>query len=384
MAIHVVNNEIVGNCTWTRPEIISYCTYMAGYADMRMQATAIFSQVCKSFSIPFGILSNILLLFTLQSSVLSGTTFDYLRIISVLQLIKTVLSIGSSEFVDAFTPYVDAIPSFSVAWKCALFHLMIPSLMDLCRLMACLLSFFLLLERFLAVAVPHKFSKMDTKKFYRASSVLSFLVSCLELARIAEISIEQPNDQAAQNSWFGEHAIYYTYLKPLIITIKATVVIFMIIFGLVIVGRLRHRSRQIVKMSSGETAAKEFQDTMSLARFQIVDTIVMIIEVGWTVVADVTISVLNTSINRQDDTPCDYRVKMAQVLGYRICGIFLPYSTNMMQSLGHGELFFIYLACFKKFRRGFLDMCRKVYMKAGKFRKGANGVVNVVIVSSAH
>lgn len=383
MAIHIRENKIVGNCNWTRSEIITYCAYMAGYSDMSMQALAVVTQVYRTFSIPFGILSNALLIITLQSSVLSGTTFDYLRILAALQLIKTLLSIGSADFGHVFDAYFESESILSAAWRCALFQLMIPSLMDLCKLSACLLSFFLLLERFLAVAMPHRFSKMDIKKFYKLTVASSILSGCFELIRIAEVSTDQPDQHIVRYTWLGLHAVYFTYVKTLIVSIKSIIVILMTIFGLIIADRLRRRSRQIMVLSSGETALREFRDTLSLARFQIIDTVVMIIEIGWAVIADVTISVLNSSINRLDDTPCDYEIKMAQVFGYRLCGVYLPHSTNMIQSLGHGELFFIYLICFKKFRRGFLDMCRKAYHKAGNLKNGATGGVNVVIVSAA-
>lgn len=309
-----------------------------------------------SILVPLGIFSNCLLLLTLFNPTLTGTTFVFLKSLAILQLVQGGFVILKQGNIYPF------IISSTMENKIMIV------LVRLIKMFACMVSYFLALERFLAVCCSTKTSKFDFKKFFIFSIIISFAISCLYLEYfVGMYSLRYKDSDKGYYYYLAEstanNKIHFSIIYPILIFIQITALVSVIVFSIAVFRKLQLRDRQVSQMFSSVEAIKEHKKMLLLCRFQIIDTVSMSIDMI-IFIASNTAYCLTRSLEYYT---LDYGGCTLDSLEFNenlsIFDHIFAYIREIYTALAHAELFFVYLIAMKKFRMAFILTMKSFYLK---------------------
>jgi hypothetical protein len=137
---------------------------------------------------------------------------------------------------------------------------------------AYMVTFFLVLERFLAVCRPTKYSKLNINKYILTSIVVSFFIGCLYLEFFAETSL-LPIERYDRSYYYymkfepRSQKVYFGGIYPLLLFIQILALLLLIVFTSAIVRKLQLRNRQISQMFSSVEALEKHNKMIFFCRF---------------------------------------------------------------------------------------------------------------------
>lgn len=352
----VTFGNVSSGCTWRCADVAHYCYRTAATTEFWYRVHSVFvtgpNLQVHLFAV-IGLISNALLFLTLLSPKLSGTVFTFLKFITAAHLGQGILVIVTRGYGIGYLP---------VHVKYFVEVMAAQPFLNSVKLNVVSLTFFMALDRFLAMAKATFYNTINHKKFIRTAIVVSFFIGCLEVEAVTEFLITfYTRDNVTQfmgtlNSW-GRHRFYPRYLIHVITAYKIAVLLAISIFGLTVLAKLRERARRITKMVTAESAAKEFKEMASLCRFQLVDTVAMIFDILFSLCATLASTFAHLSFPyyvscRIEDKYYYMNVGLASDTLYFIGKVF--------EAFAHGELFLIYLLFFAKFRAAFYELVKKI------------------------
>lgn len=229
--------------------------------------------------------------------------------------------------------------------------------------MDCVATFFLSLERFLAVCCPIKYSVLNGRKYFLLSLVAAVLIGSLELIQL--YGQEAIGVQSVLNETvyvFGcvdsDKCLFYRrYVAKVIVSVKIAIIISVVIFGIGIILKLHRRRRQVANMLSAEAALREHQEMVALCRFQMIDTICVVIDT----ILSLSWNMFVTLVRYYEDFPfedeCSYEA-FVFIMNFTIVVGILNLPETVSPPLAHAELFPLYLLFHKKFRMAFVSMLK--------------------------
>lgn len=355
----VLSNETNG-CKWSCLDAAAYCIHRQDDMKIWESMSIILKRdpdVHFNVLVPLGLIGNLLLFLTVISRKLKGAVFDFLQCVAFAQLCQGLSVILSRvDWLRLFPEYLKSATGnldLSQRW------------IDAVKLNVAVLTFFVSLDRFMAVCTPARYNTMNPRKFFLISCCLAILIGCFELEenieRILVIVSKWPKDNTANvtasstNSW-AIVGVYTNYIRYVILALKMFIFICIITFTTSVVTRLRRRSRQIADMVTAATAQAEHKDMIVMCRFQIVDAIAMCFDLF--VSMRPIMDILNKQLIVNLYQSCTFSSKMAAarfITANQITGHIL----QIFEAFAHGELFILYMLFFGKFRRAFVDVCRK-------------------------
>lgn len=349
--------EETQDCTWTCADTLKYCSTFIDSTVTRIAAEDM-TAMSRWYLVPAGIVCNLLLFLTLLSPTLSGSTFVFLRFISLCQLFQG--SLVTLTIKDLFPESVELVLA-GIGRQLAITM----------KLAVSTATLFLTLDRCLAVCWPAKYARLSSRKFKWIAFGISLIVGSIQLVSLAEYSVvasvsgNGTRYELHPNS-FSQYRVYDDYLLRAIAVIRVAILILMLLFGAAIILQLLRRDRKVTGMMSSEAALKEHREMVLLCRFQAVDTAVMIIDVGLSTTIEMNQVVWWNYIPSflTFHLSCSFDEKMSY-LKTKKAAVVLQAMSDMLQALAHGQIFFIYLIFFQKFRKAFLGLWTSLWHSCG-------------------
>lgn len=355
-------NITLGNatsgCLWSCFDFVQYCHQyirMRKFDDFAyVDAPTIFAKYIS----PLGFLGSILLLLTLFSKRLKGTTFIFLQVIAFVQILQV------SCFLMTVVTFLQGdawLAAIVVAGRVG------PSL----KVVICILSLCLTFERYLAFSHFVLYSKVNTQKFLVASCFLSLLpviMECEYFSECAWYQVELTENQTSfmyslvrNKPWSG---FYAKYISRALLGLKLIILFFMIYCNFAILWQIRRRKMKIFHIATAASAAGEYKNMVELSKFQIVDALVMIVDLGFSSVCDLRNFLAATNVLDQ----CSFSENFSKIRSHWIVGICAAIIQGS-SALAHAELFVIYLVFFRKFRAAVFDLLKSVVRKCSLFER---------------
>lgn len=386
------------NCTWACQDLKYACDLDAWWLSVEIAISNYTNNLdFKIYHI--GVILNFLLLVTLLSPTLKGSTFVFLRVVAVVQLCSGLLynttpyGLFYNLWQSTASEAANLVTSSNWFWI-GCWYFVAKDIMMTGRFTVNVVSFFLTLERFLAVCKPQAYSKINPRKYFFIALAVSFPISLLEM------------EMSVTTTFWGEYltttdnitrftcgsdpwgrTFNEKYLSYVIMTIKLFIAVCMLVFSCGIIVKLLQRGRQVASMMDADAAAKEYREMVSVCRFQMVDTVVMVLDVLTMVAASLSSAVGGLMMDYMYGKGITCSVQYKVYATYFL--IFLDTfecTKHLSTATCHGELFIIYLIFFKKFRHAFVDVCKIFFGKAKQFSQRISGGtrINVVHVSPAN
>lgn len=314
---------------------------------------------------------------TLFSAPLTGATFQYLRVISFLQIVQTV---GSVFLIGNTKLFMDLYQNKRMSYFCFKYLnlCLLPFIMAASKLSAFFLCFFMTLERFLTICFAHKYANMNRERFFKGAVLVSAVVISFEVPTLARIK----SDLEKRDGFSGNAAVSNArpFIRQSIFLLKFLMIIALVVFSSAIIRRLRIRARNIGGMVSGESALRQFKEMLHLSRFQLIDALVTSIEtLAWSSTNDIDFLSILYDAHILDTLSCSFRAKM----DFQTATLYSEISkiiAEIPQSMANGELFLVYLAISKRFRGAFSDFCVRVWKKTFAKLKQHKNVVQPITV----
>lgn len=348
-------NLTIGNttsgCVWSCADLALYCHAFLDYLKLNDMSYSKLTEALVSYVFPFGFIGNCLLFMILFSKKLSGSTFVFLQIIAGIQVFQGFLFLVGAGKV---CPEAANISCQTIALQ-----------LSYCiKLFLCVVSLSLTFDRYLAFCRSTKYAKADRRKLYLICLLVSFIPASIDAEYFAEFGWRPYvlNNRSISiytvdrtSPWYGYHS---QYVSAIVLALRLAILVLMSFFAIEILRQIRRRARRITTIAMADTAKREHANMVSLCRFQMVDTVAMVIDIAFSCSLDIMhIFRPPTSFNR-----CSMDENMRQ-LNYdtvnSICQIILQ--INM--AFAHGELLLIYLALFRKFRQASLHLLRSGYSR---------------------
>lgn len=318
----------------------AFCTYQSLQSILDRLYTQK-SLICLSIT---GIISNFCVFVALLSKSLAGSTFTFLRFITVVHMLQAVFAILQIKGRFMFPEGLVRVFAQEFFWAAT------PAL----KLTSCVATFFLTFERFLAVCYS-RYQLLNMRVYIRATFIISAVIGCLEMLCLPQFTVEYNtnSENETQATWVLFYQFFDRGIIFLIIAIKSAVTLLMFVFMAVIVRKLRARAVNVAGMVSTAAAKKTYQEVASLCRFQMIDTVVVCLDTMISVSANAYV-VLRSRLHGNGcflDTAFETKMGFFEELLNFMC------DTNL--SCAHFELFFIYLMFFGTFRRGFFGELKR-------------------------
>jgi len=249
-----LGNETQG-CAWSCKDVAWHCNYWFYYwFNVWAKVTkAKDSYIVTNSLFSIGFIGNVLLFIFLFSPKLSGTMFNFLRIIAFLQICEVI-------FVFLIN-YKQRLPFWPIKYMIIAVDIITRLGMSL-KLISCTLTVFMTFERFLAVCFTQYYSKISDKKFLISSLCISFLVSLLHLSVYAESGLQciANNTVCLFVRYSPEEFIYENYTVYALFSLKVLLITFGTSFGVAIALRLRRRGRHVADMMLAEVGIQRDDD----------------------------------------------------------------------------------------------------------------------------
>lgn len=151
------------------------------------------------------------------------------------------------------------------------------------RFDACLISFSLTLERFLATCLPMTYKNLNRNKFISVFVIISMLWGGPPLFQLLQFTfkfncnVHNTTIPFCYQVSLTGYNFYAKYIVLVIIATKILAICLMVIFSFCILHALRNRSRAVANMTNAQQAKKDFEQMKLFLRFQVVDTVVGVI-----------------------------------------------------------------------------------------------------------
>lgn len=333
--------ESVG-CQSTCADLARLCNILCTSQSLSSKLGDMFDEDVFVYLSIIGIFSNMCVFIALLSKSLSGTTFVFLRFIALVQVCQALFGILQTKYYYLADGLARSITQ-------QVLYAATPGI----KLTACMATFFLTLERFLAVVYTN-YQHMNITRYTIFSFIISILVGSLELLCLPQFGITLTvSKNVTKYSFKTFHTFFDQGIIYVIVCIKILSIILMLAFTAVIIQRLWARSKKVAELVSTETAKRKHQEIVGLCRFQMIDTVVVALDTLISVSANV-VPILSSSRNRVNSCYSDYAYDSVM----RTVDNFMNVICDTNLSCAHFELFFIYLIFFGTFRRAFVSVVR--------------------------
>lgn len=352
---NIVYPGVGTNCTLDCSDAVYYCGWHLMLQQWSESLYKTNQYIISEYTLPVFIILKIVFLLALRFLPgLTGVVFKFLRLIVLCQFFQSIFYLLS----------LDIYP-YHFSYKGIVMNVM-QNLVPAVKLFTCMSSFFLTLDRYLAVCRVPYYNTLAKKRFFYFSLLISLMVSALYWHFFFEVRLDssQTNSSSSYSFALTSDSKSYQYRTFIfactIVAVKIFLLFSMIFMGSAIAYRLKQRGRQVADMLSSAAAKKELREMEALVRAQMIDTVLMCLDIMAAITTDIWLIFIN--MKKAPTDKCAFNKNLYALNASLAGGLFQIFS-NEMHAFAHSELIFIYFILLKAFRRAVLKCVKNLFMK---------------------
>lgn len=369
-------------CNFTHNELVTISTGWKYNQDLKW-VTANQAPIVDNYILPpVGIICNSLLLLTLLQKSFSGSScFWYLRIIAMVEMMRTVLVIVHSILyyilVNILMPraWINDTTDFyfyTLFFNTSYNHVIIYQILKPTKMIVSTLSLFLAGDRLAAVASPDAYTRVSNKKFITFAFFASLFISAPGFIKFADYYYTW---DIVNGTWrmsrimteFKRQNIYFDYIQHIPNGIHIAEALLMVVLTVAVIAALRRRRRKVLDIMASQSAKIELERMAKIVRFQLIEAAVITSDLVAQIAMDIPFGGLQSvSSDITRDRVCSVPFHLQYNYQEKLLQMFRIFPACTQKST-HFLIFILYLIFNRMFRQEFIQLWKNICTKCKCF-----------------